>query len=71
VAQIFARSPGGSQGVETDILFASRRSCNTAGRDEPIHHRAATQPFTFERIDNDAELAAAIARLGNVIVPQT
>ena len=32
---------------------------------------STTQPITFTRIDNDAELAAAMRRLGNVIVPAT
>jgi class 3 adenylate cyclase/CHASE2 domain-containing sensor protein len=51
----------GPKAVETDVLYSEPQLV----QHEPIGEGK------FETIDNDAELAAAIGRLGNMIVPAT
>ncbi|HYO09004.1 MAG TPA: CHASE2 domain-containing protein [Tepidisphaeraceae bacterium] len=49
----------GPRAVEMDVLFSET---------QPVQWREGADG-KFEKIDNDAELAAAIGRLGNVILP--
>ena len=75
MAQIFDEIRlAGPKAVEMDVLYSEPQliQYEPIASPQPTSQstsQPASQPTQYETIDNDAELAAAMKRLGNVIVP--